>query len=355
MNNLKQDVRDLTPEELKKVMRESGEKAFRADQVFKWVQAKAVQHWQEMKNISAATQANLAEVLELVPLNLLRERISSDGTRKYLWGLADHQAVESVLLHHSGDITKTRNTLCISTQVGCAMGCNFCATGKLGFTRNLSAGEIVGQVLDTTYRRRLEQKDFKINNLVYMGMGEPLLNLLAVLKSITLLNDNQGQNIGIRRITVSTCGIVPQILELAQLKLDIVLAISLHAPNNELRSSIMPINRKYPLEQLMAACKEYVKITGRRITFEYALVKNFNDSLEQARELAQLTKDLAANINIIPVNDGGHNYKKPTAREIKNFVRILRSFGLDAVVREEKGSDIEAACGQLAGSYSSER
>lgn len=355
MNIPKQDVRDLTPEELKKVITARGEKAFRATQVFNWVQAKAVQNWSEMKNISPATQENLAEALELVPLRLLQERISNDGTRKYLWGLADKQAVESVLLHHSGDITKTRNTLCISTQVGCVMGCNFCATGKLGFTRNLSASEIVGQVLDITYRRRLEQNDFKINNLVYMGMGEPLLNLPAVLKSIKLLNDVQGQNIGIRRITVSTCGIVPKILELAHLNLDIVLAVSLHASNNELRSSIMPVNRKYPLEQLMAACKEYVKVTGRRITFEYALVKNFNDSRELARELAQLLNGLAANINIIPVNDGGHDYIKPTAREVKSFVRILTSFGLDAVVREEKGSDIEAACGQLAGSYSSEQ
>ena len=215
--------------------------------------------------------------------------------------------------------------------------------------------------LDTTALLRKEDPEFKITNLVYMGMGEPLLNLPAVLKSIRILNHKDGQNIGIRRITVSTCGLVPQMDELAAVDLDIVLAISLHAPNNALRDAIMPVNKQYPLEELLPACRRYVKKTGRRITFEYALVQDFNDSPSHARELAQLVRGLSANVNIIPVNESstvidtnGSSFRRPAPEAARRFMQLLKELGLNAVIREEKGSDIEAACGQLAGIYSAQ-
>lgn len=344
MEEHRPDVRGLTQEELMTLMEELQEKPFRGKQIFHWVQGAAVQSFEEMHNLSSGLRRKLAEFFALQPLNLLCEQISRDGTRKYLWELPDGNRIESVLLFHEGDFTRKHTTLCLSTQVGCPMGCGFCATGKLGFIRNLTAGEIVSQVLD------LVALSFPINNLVYMGMGEPLLNLPAIIKSIKLLNYEDGQNIGIRRITVSTCGLVPQIRQLAAENLDLVLAISLHAPNNELRNQIMPVNRTYPLEELMAACRYYIGETGRRVTFEYALVKGFNDGPERARELATLLKGLKANVNLIPVNnitDG--SYHRPLKEDILKFLGTLREEGLEAVIREEKGSDIAAACGQLAG------
>jgi 23S rRNA (adenine2503-C2)-methyltransferase len=347
-------VRGLEKEEISDFLAKLKEKSFRGDQVFRWVQAQAVQSWAEMTNLSVDLQEKLASTFSLVPLKLVQEQVSRDGTRKYLWELVDGQRIESVLLFHAGDFTRKRTTLCLSTQVGCPMGCGFCATGKLGFTRNLTVGEIVSQVLDLTalqrHREGLRQEQFKINNLVYMGMGEPLLNLPVVLKSIKLLNYKDGQNIGIRRITISTCGLVPQIDQLAAAGLDFVLAVSLHAPNNELRNRIMPINRQYPLEKLLNACRRYIKQTGQRITFEYVLIKGFNDSLQAAAELAALLRGMKANLNVIPVNTiGGRQYQRPSFEDIQRFVSFLQEKGIAAVLREEKGSDIAGACGQLAG------
>ncbi|MCR4441182.1 MAG: 23S rRNA (adenine(2503)-C(2))-methyltransferase RlmN [Peptococcaceae bacterium] len=347
---LRQDIRGLSLDEIKELLAGAGEKEYRGEQVFRWVQKKAVACWQEMSSIGEKTRAWLAEKTYLRPLELKEELVSEDGTRKYLWKLGDNKTIESVLLYHEGDVTKARHTICLSTQVGCPMGCSFCATGKMGFWRNLSAGEIVSQVLDTTRLRRKETPAFKAGNIVYMGMGEPLLNLPAVLKSIRILNDKQGQNIGIRRITVSTCGLVPQIDELARQNIDIVLAVSLHAPNNELRNRVMPVNKKYPLEILIPACRRYIEKTGRRITFEYALIKGFNDDQEHGRQLAQLLRGLKANLNIIPVNTvPGASFSRPKPENTRRFAELLRKMGLDAVVREEKGVDIAAACGQLAG------
>lgn len=347
------ELRGMTIDEIEDLLILHEEKAFRGRQVFDWIQSKAVQAFHEMKNLGPLTKEKLKKHTELIPLNLMRERVSIDGTRKYLWGLKDGLAVESVLLFHSGDLTKTRNTICLSTQAGCPMGCTFCATGKMGFQRNLTVAEIISQVLDITYIRRKEEPNFKINNLVYMGMGEPLLNLPAVIKSIKILNHEDGQNIGIRRITISTSGLVPQIRELAGEDLDIVLAVSLHAPNNELRNSIMPVNKRYPLEELIGACIYYTQKTGRRITFEYALVKGFNDSTYHARQLADLIGMIPCNVNIIPINkvEGIPEFDQPQKKDVKSFVRTLKGFGINTVVREEKGSDIEAACGQLAGDY----
>ena len=348
------EVRGLEPEEISKMMVELQEKSFRGAQVFHWLQEQAVQSWAEMTNLSGQLQKKLADNFSLLPLKLVEEQVSRDGTRKYLWELSDGKRVESVLLFHEGDFTKKRTTLCLSTQVGCPMSCRFCATGKLGFTRNLTVGEIVSQVLDVTalQRKQAEQgeEQFKINNLVYMGMGEPLLNLPVVLKSIKLLNHKDGQNIGMRRITISTCGLVPQIDRLAAANLELVLAISLHAPNNELRNQIMPVNRQYPLEELINACQRYITKTGRRITFEYVLMKGFNDSLQEASELVVLLRGIKANLNVIPLNStaGGH-YQRPEQEDVQNFVSFLREKGITVVVREEKGSDIAGACGQLAG------
>ena len=337
------EVRGLEKEELGEFLANLQEKPFRTNQVFHWVQAQAVQRWEQMTNLSVALQEKLAANFSLIPLKIMKEQVSRDGTRKYLWELADGELMESVLLFHEGDYTRKRTTLCLSTQVGCPMGCGFCATGKLGFKRNLTAGEIVSQVLDLTAQ-------FKINNLVYMGMGEPLLNLPDVLKSIKLLNHKEGQNIGIRRVTISTCGLVPQIEQLALSELDFVLAISLHAPNNELRNQIMPVNRQYPLAELMGVCRHYIAKTGKRITFEYALMKGFNDSLQSAKELAQLLQGIKANINIIPINAINQGlYQRPSAQVVNRFVSFLQEKGLVVVIREEKGSDIAGACGQLAG------
>ncbi len=349
-------IRGLYLEEIKELALSIGERPFRGTQIFQWVQAKAVTEWKQMSNISAAMQEQFAAVANINPLVLVREQVSRDGTRKYLWQLEDGAFIESVLLYHEGEVTRERYTLCLSTQVGCPMGCGFCATGKLGFKRNLETAEIVSQVLDTTALMRKTDPSFKINNLVYMGMGEPLLNLPAVLKSIKILNHKDGQNIGMRRITVSTCGLVPQIEELAEAGLDLVLAVSLHAPNNELRNEIMPVNRQYPLEELLKACRRYVAGTGRRITFEYALVQGFNDKPVHAGELARLLQGLNANVNLIPVNESplvnaksGKVFRRPTAEAARRFKELLLKQGINAVIREEKGSDIAAACGQLAG------
>ncbi len=349
MNNLKPDIRCLKQEELQDLLVAAGEKGFRAQQIFNWVQAKAVSNWNEMTNIGKSCQGFMAENYQLMIGNLLKRQISRDGTNKFLWELADKNRVESVLLRHDGDITRNRNTVCLSTQIGCPMGCVFCATGKLGLVRNMTAGEILGQVLDITRCMREEEPDFKVDNLVYMGMGEPLLNLPAVLKSIRILNHENGQRIGMRRITLSTCGLVPQIRELAEENLDIVLAVSLHAADNNLRNEIMPVNRQYPLEELLGACQYYQEKTGRRITFEYVLVKGFNDSQEQADKLARLISRVAANVNVIPLNKvEGEGFKTPGRINARRFLEHLRHLGINAVLREEKGSDIDAACGQLA-------
>jgi len=354
MNKPKPEVRGLEKEEIETILANLQEKPFRAAQIFDWVQVKAVQSWELMSNLSVTLREKLAANFDLTPLKPVKELVSTDGTHKYLWELSDGKQIESVLLFHQGDLTKKRTTLCLSTQVGCPMGCGFCATGKLGFTRNLTVGEIVSQVLDITAIERQREgqlkEQFKINNLVYMGMGEPLLNLPLVLKSIKLLNHKDGQNIGIRRITISTCGIVPEIERLALTGLDLVLAISLHAPNNELRNKIMPINRQYPLEVLMKACAGYIEKTGQRITFEYILIKDFNDSIQSAKELAALLKGLKANLNLIPLNIiKESSYQRPAWGVIRRFVAYLQAEGITVVIREEKGSDIAGACGQLAG------
>lgn len=350
------ELRGMLPEDIKVLLEQLKEQSFRANQIFSWLQQHGVTDISQMSNLSKELRQKLIDQSYVNSLELVRSQESKDGTKKYLWQLRDKSLIETVLMVYRGDKNRWRNTVCLSTQVGCAMGCSFCATGQGGYIRNLQAGEIVSQVLDIQNLMRLEERDFKITNLVYMGMGEPLNNYDNVIKSIKIFNHQLGQNIGIRRITVSTCGIVPKILKLAQEKLDIVLAISLHAPNDNLRNQIMPINHQYPMGALKDACQQYIVNTNRRITFEYALVKGFNDELVHARELASFLKSLLANVNLIPVNPVSDPFfSRPQKEKIRNFVKELNRLGIEAVIREEKGTDIDAACGQLRGKHSDSR
>jgi 23S rRNA (adenine2503-C2)-methyltransferase len=340
---MSKDLRELLPEEIAGLMRDMGEPSFRAGQVFAWLQKAGVSSYQDMSNIPAGLRQRLEASCPLPRPRLLRRQESGDGTKKYLFALRDGEAIESVLMSHREETGHIRRTLCLSSQVGCPMGCVFCATGGLGLKRNLEAGEIVSQVMEV---RAIEKMN--IHNLVYMGMGEPLLNMEAVLKSIRLLNHAQGQKIGIRRITMSTCGLPDQIRRLAAEGLDLVLAVSLHGPDDEIRGRLMPVNKRYPLRELLAACRYYAAAGNRRITFEYIMIKDVNVGEEAAAKLGKLLAGIPCNINLIPVNPGAHGFVRPGRPEQLRFCQALGRAGLTAVIREEKGTDIAGACGQLA-------
>ncbi len=345
------ELRSCNLAEMEQVVAELGQPAFRAKQLFEWVHKKGVSQFEQMSNLGKSFRQDLAERSLLDNVHLVRKQVSRDGTEKFLLALADGEYIECVLMRYRGDQSKQRNTLCVSSQVGCAMGCTFCATGLGGLVRNLTAGEILGQIYLVNEELAKEGDPLSIGNVVFMGMGEPLLNLEAVLKAIELLNDEKGQHISIRRITVSTCGIAPKIIELAERQKDIVLAISLHAPNDALRSEMMPIDRTYDLGQLMEACRTYERLTHKRLSFEYALIKGVNDQPEHVKQLAELLKGLDCHLNIIPVNPVIENtgYVKPDHKHIQSFVAQLGRAGLNASIREEKGADIDGACGQLRG------
>jgi 23S rRNA (adenine2503-C2)-methyltransferase len=266
-------------------------------------------------------------------------RTSADGTEKYLFALSAGGSIETVLLPE-----EERDTVCISTQVGCAMNCSFCATGRSGFQRDLSAAEIVSQVLFV--QRRLKAEDRQLTNIVYMGMGEPLANYAAVLRSVRLINHPLGMNLGARRITISTCGLAPRIRDLADEDLQVNLAVSLHAATDPERSAIMPIGRVYPLAELLAACDYYTARTHRRISYEYALIDSLNDGPEQAERLGNLLKGRLCHVNLIPINPVGEE-TRPSAKRIAEFARALERTGIPVSIRRERGTDIEAACGQL--------
>lgn len=348
------ELRALSEQELTGVCTGLELKKFRAGQVFQWVQGKAVQTWEDMKNIPAQERLQLAEGLDFHPLELVREQRSHDGTRKYLFRLQDGDTIECVLMEYERKSARDRRTVCVSTQVGCAVGCAFCATGLGGFRRNLSPGEIVGQVLDITHHLRREDPEFNVTNIVFMGMGEPLLNYDSVIKSITLLNDAKGQNIGMRRMTISTSGVAPKIRQLARDNPQVGLAVSLHAATDEVRDALVPMNRRYPLKELMAACREYSDLTNRRLTFEVALTAD-TARRSQAEELAGLLKGQLGHVNLIPVNPVAETgMKRPLASELKTFAEVLERSGLTVTVREERGTDIDAACGQLRRQWESE-
>lgn len=343
----KLDCRSLLETDLTQICLENNLKKFRANQVFQWVQQKGAHHWQEMKNIGQEDQKKLAQVLSLEPLAIKRVQSSQDGTRKFLFGLADGENIETVLMDYENIFSRDRHTICLSTQVGCPVGCSFCATGMAGFRRNLQVGEITGQVLEVMRKMQEEDPDFKVTNIVFMGMGEPLLNYEAVRKAIQILNSPNGQNIGMRRMTISTSGVVPKIIELAKDNPQVGLAISLHSVQDEVRDKLVPMNKKYPIARLMEACREYSALTNRRITFEVAL-NNQNATRAEAVGLVKLLHGMLAHVNLIPVNPvEGSKVKRAKREEVARFKKVLETGGIPFSVREEKGVDIDAACGQL--------
>lgn len=332
------DLKDFEYDELAAFLKENGEPKFRTEQIFSWLH-KGVCSYDEMTNLSKATKEKLNAVSCLSTLKIREKYVSKiDGTVKYLFELPDGNCIESVVMsYHHG------RTICISSQVGCRMGCRFCASTIGGLYRNLTAGEILNQVI-------FAQKDLgeRISNIVIMGIGEPLDNYDNIIKFLHNVNHEKGLNIGYRHITLSSCGVVPKIYELAEENLPITLTISLHAPNDTIRDEIMPVNHKWRINELMEACGEYLKKTGRRISFEYSLIHGVNDSMENADELAGLIKKLHAHVNLIPVNNvEERDYSKGSHEEIRAFCERLIKKGINATIRRELGSDISASCGQL--------
>ena len=337
---------DLTYDQLKGLLASWGEPSYRTDQILGWLYRSLATDSQEMTNLPKELRERLAEATLLRTMKPLDEMASADGlTRKVLFALRDNQTIESVLMHY-----ERRHTTCISTQVGCAVGCVFCATGQSGFVRNLMAGEIVEQVL--YFAHFLKVKGERVTNVVLMGMGEPLANYEATWQAIETLTHDEGFNLGARRITISTVGLVPGIRRLAEEGTQIGLAVSLHAPTDELRDRLVPINRRYPLTQLMAACRHYVERTGRRISFEYALIHGINDSPEQARQLAQLVDGPLCqakwHVNLIPLNPIPESPYQPSPQgRILAFQAELNRSKVSNTLRLERGVDIQAGCGQL--------
>lgn len=326
--------------ELENLMEEFGATKFRAKQIHNWIYTKSVSNIDDMTNLSKDFREELKTKAVITETKIKVKQVSSDGTIKYLIEYPDGECVETVLMRFDN---RANLTACVSSQVGCAVNCSFCATGKRGFIRNLTYKEIIEQVL--TIQR---DTGLKVTNIVFMGQGEPLLNLDNVMKALQIFNDDF--QIGARRITISTSGIVPKIRELAKMELQSTLAISLHAPNHEIREELMPIEKKYPLDELKRALLEYVEKTGRRITVEYILIHGFNDTVKSAKELAHLLKDLKCNINLIPYNSVDETkYKKSTNDDIMRFKYLLEHSGKKVTVRLERGADIDAACGQLRG------
>lgn len=349
--NHKVELLGMNEIELQEFMVTNGEKPFRGRQLNQWIYKKEVSSFYEMNDLPKALRQKLDEIAVVSIPRVLKQRVSQDGTRKFLMELADKKRVETVVIPQSRE-KDTKYSLCISSQVGCPIGCYFCATGNSGYQRNLLAHEIIGQVLGSNREmvKRLKCDPARlITNIVYMGMGEPLLNYEEVLKSIHSLNDPKGINIGQRHITVSTSGEVSGINRLASENLQITLAVSLHAGNNELRDKLIPLNRKYPLEKLFQAVERYINNTNRRVTFEYVMLDNVNIDRKDALDLIGLLKPMLANINLIPYNEvDGLNFRKPPAGKIKQFYEWLVAGGLNVTLREERGADIEAACGQLS-------
>jgi len=336
-------IYDLDFDELSSLMSSWGEPAFRARQVWSGIYKSFWDKPAVFTNLSQSLRQRLEDHFTFSSLNPITTLASSDGeTVKTLYQLPDQQAVEAVLMGYSN-----RQTLCISTQAGCAMGCVFCATGQMGFRRNLSSGEIVEQVL--VYARQLNAAEDRVSNVVLMGMGEPFHNYEATMAAIDRLNHPEGFNFGARRFTVSTVGLVPMIRRFTGERRQVNLAVSLHAADDELRSSMLPINKKYPLAVLMEACREYVEQTHRRITFEWALIRDVNDSIEQAEKLASLVNGMLCHVNVIPLNPTRRFIGQGTTRKrAAAFQSALQSHGIPCTIRLRRGIDIQAGCGQLA-------
>ena len=336
------DIKSMNKEELKNLMTELGEKPFRAKQIYSWLHEHLVTSYEEMGNIPGKLKEKL-KAYPIVALEMVDEQISAiDGTRKYLFRLSDGNVIESVLMCY-----KHGNSVCISSQVGCKMGCRFCASTIGGWTRNLLPSEMLDQI----YRIQSITGE-RVSNVVVMGTGEPMDNYDNIVRFVHLLSDEGGLNISQRNITVSTCGIVPKIYELAKEKLQITLALSLHAPNDEKRRELMPVAQRYSMDEVLDACRNYFQETGRRITFEYSLVAGVNDSDEDARELSSRIHDINCHVNLIPVNPiKERSYRRSTHLAVENFKIKLEKCGINVTIRREMGSDIDGACGQLRKSY----
>ena len=332
------NIKDYDLNELKEELIKIGEKPFRAEQIFKWLYQEKVKSFDDMTNLSLELREKLKQNYTMCNFKILRKQESTDGTIKYLFDVLDGNAIETVLMsYHHG------YSICVSSQIGCRMGCKFCASTGINFIRNLSSGEIVEQILaveqDTGYR---------ISNVVLMGIGEPLDNYDNVVNAIHIINNPKGINIGARHISLSTSGLVPKIYKLAEENIQCTLSISLHATNNKKRSSMMPVNDAYPIEELIKACKDYTEKTHRRISFEYALAKDNNDNIEDAKELVKLLKGMLCHVNLIPINkiENG-KFDKSSNENIIKFRDYLNDHGIVATIRRELGADIDAACGQL--------
>ena len=336
------NLKSLTLPELTAVIKELGQPAFRGKQVYTWLH-KGVRSYEEMSNLPKALREKLAEQYPICPPKVVRKQESQrDGTIKYLWELSDGNCVETVLMRYNYG-----NTVCISTEVGCRMGCAFCASTIGGLVRRLEPFEMLDEVLFTQIDSGLP-----ISRVVLMGIGEPLDNFDNVMRFLELVNSEDGMNISMRHISLSTCGLVPKIDELAEKKLQISLAISLHGPNDAIRDKIMPVNKAYPSEELLAACRRYFDATGRRIHFEYAMIDGVNDGPEHAKELLRRLKGLPAHFNLIPLNHVEESPLKPSSKAaVANFQKILEDGGITATVRRTLGGDIDASCGQLRRKY----
>ena len=332
------NIKDYDLEDLKKELESIGEKKYRAEQIFKWLYIDKVKEFDEMTNLSLELREKLKSEYDICNFKILRKQESSDGTKKYLFDVLDGNAIESVLMeYHHG------RTICVSSQIGCKMGCKFCASTGLKFARNLTAGEIVEQILAVE-----QDTGYKISNVVFMGIGEPFDNYDNVMQAIKIINNQKGLSIGARHISISTSGLVPMIYKFADKELQCTLSISLHATNDEKRSEMMPINNRYNIKELMEACKYYIEKTNKRISFEYALAKDNNDNLDDAKELVKLLKGMLCHVNLIPINkiENG-KYTKSSNENIIRFRDYLNEKGITATIRRELGSDIDAACGQL--------
>jgi 23S rRNA (adenine2503-C2)-methyltransferase len=355
----RKNILDLSYPQLKELVSSLKEPAYRADQILWWIYRKLATSFEEMTDLPSSLRQKLAEVASLTSLTPVDEKISADNqTRKVLFKLDDGKTIESsLMLYEKTDSSRERRTVCVSTQVGCAIGCPFCATGQQGFERNLRPGEIIGQVL--YFMRLVSAEQLRgetatdaarrpVTNVVFMGMGEPLANYEAVWQSIVMLNSKHGLGLGARQITISTVGLVPQIRRLAGESIHVELAISLHAASDALRNKLVPSNKKYPLSQLIPACRDYFKKTGRRPTFEYALFQEVNDSVSHAHELARLLEGMNCQVNLIAGNPTAcQEFTPSTMKKVLAFQKILKGSGVSSTVRASKGADIKAGCGQL--------
>jgi 23S rRNA (adenine2503-C2)-methyltransferase len=349
------NITDLTIKDLNDYICSAGEQPFRAKQIREWIYKKLVVSYDAMVNLPITLRQKLTIDTNLLALSVAEKATSSDGTVKILFQCHDKNTIESALMFYDSYGQKERRTVCVSTQAGCGVGCPFCATGRQGFQRNLTPGEIIEQVL--FFARMLKnQNDNKraerVSNIVFMGMGEPLANYDNLWQAIELLNSPECLGIGARNITISTAGLIPGIKRLSKEKLQVGLAVSLHAANNELRNKLVPVNKKNPLEELLPVCREYSTLTGRRLSFEYILLDNINDSIVQARELANLLTDLHCHVNLIPNNNVGYDeYRSSPMRKILDFEDELKKYNVNVTLRISRGQDISAGCGQLKSKF----